>query len=452
MSSRSGPRPLSIGSPPGVSRSLGAPDSMPAPPVDDRLTIAATAADHSASEEKYRNLIQHFPTALWQVDSRRTGEVFERMRANGVRDIADFFESNPDFVEYAKDVVLVSDVNLEAVRLFRAQRPGDLIKPVRYLFEADPDLAKRVMVAHFTKQRNLIEETRMLAFDGMVIDVLFTVTYPRPPEQLDTTFITIQNISNRLHTERQLRKLQADFAHAGRIATLGELTTSIAHEINQPLTAIVSNGEASLRWLARGDCEIEKVVQLTARIVASARRASDIIQRMRGMAAKHELVKSPVDLNEAVEETLAFIRNDVDVKAIVMTTAFDPTRPFVMADRVQLQQVIINLLVNSVQALVRRGGPGCGRILVWTSCDGNRFASIGVTDNGPGIAASDLERVFDSFYSTKESGLGVGLAICQTIVAAHGGEIAASNCPEGGAQFTFTLPLTDPCSVDDAPS
>ena len=183
------------------------------------------------------------------------------------------------------------------------------------------------MVAHFEGRRNLIEETRIRAFDGSIIDVLFTVTYPVPPEQLDNTFITMQDISERLNAERQLRKLQADFSHAGRIATLGELATSIAHEINQPLTAIVTNGETSLRWLARTDQNTEKVAQLTSRIVSNARRASEIIHRIRGMAAKHEPEKRLIDLNEVVEEALLFIRHDIDSKSIVLSATFGAGLP-----------------------------------------------------------------------------------------------------------------------------
>ena len=178
------------------------------------------------------------------------------------------------------------------------------------------------MVAHFKGRRNFCEETRIFAFDGTIIDVLFSVTYPVLPEQLDTTFITMQDISERLNTEQQLRKLQADFSHAGRIATLGELATSIAHEINQPLTAIVTNGETSLRWLARADPNPERVAQLTSRIVSSARRAGEIIHRIRGMAAKNEPEKRLIDLNEIVEEALLFIRHDLDSKSIVLSTAF----------------------------------------------------------------------------------------------------------------------------------
>ncbi|WP_262047608.1 ATP-binding protein [Bradyrhizobium sp. Bra78] len=418
----------------------------PKPPDTVFVTINGVTNDDrttwelQASEERYRQLVQYLPTALWQVDSRRAGEAFDQLKSNGVRDIAGHLERNPDLVEHAKDVVRVTDVNRDAVSLFRARNPADLIKPVRYIFAAAPGLAERVMVAHFEGRRNLIEETRIRAFDGSIIDVLFTVTYPVPPEQLDNTFITMQDISERLNAEQQLRKLQADFSHAGRIATLGELATSIAHEINQPLAAIVTNGETSLRWLARADQNTEKVTQLTSRIVSNARRASDIIHRIRGMAAKHEPEMRLIDLNEVAEEALLFIRHDTDSKSIVLSAAFGADLPKVLGDRIQLQQVIINLLVNSVQAIVQSGQPK-RRIEIKTSFDDDDSVVLSVADNGPGIPAAGLAHVFDSFFSTKDAGLGIGLAICQSIITAHGGRIAGANRPNGGAHFHFTVPV-----------
>ena len=420
--------------------------TAPKPPGTVLVTINGAADDDrtswelQASERRYRQLVQYLPTALWQVDSRRAGEAFDQLKENGVRDIAAYLERNPDLVEHAKDVVRVTDVNRDAVALFRAGNPADLIRPVRYIFAAAPGLAERVMVAHFEGRRNFIEETKIRAFDGSIIDVLFTVTYPVPPEQLDNTFITMQDISERLHAEQQLQKLRADFSHAARIATLGELATSIAHEINQPLTAIVTNGETSLRWLARTDQNIEKVTQLTSRIVSNARRASEIIHRIRGMAAKHEPEKRLIDLNEAVREALLFIRHDIDSKSIALSTTYAAEFPQVMGDRIQLQQVIINLLVNSIQAIVQSGQP-TRRIDIETAVDANGSAVVSVLDNGPGVADADLARVFDSFFSTKEAGIGIGLAICQSIITAHGGRILGSNRPNGGAHFHFTLPV-----------
>lgn len=418
----------------------------PKPPGTVFVTINGEANDDrmswelQASEERYRKLIQYLPTALWQVDSRRAGEVFDQLRANGVRDIAAYLDRNPDLVEHAKDFVRVTEVNHDAVALFRARNAADLINPVRYIFAAAPGLAKRVMTAHFEGRRNFFEETRILAFDGTIIDVLFTVTYPVLPEQLDTTFITMQDISERLNTEQQLRKLQADFAHTGRIATLGELATSIAHEVNQPLAAIVTNGETSLRWLARTDQNTEKLIQLTSRIVSSARRAGEIIHRIRGMAAKHEPEKHLIDLNEVVEEALLFIRHDIDSKSVALSTTFGAGLPRVMGDRIQLQQVIINLLVNSVQAMALSGQP-TRRIDIQTSIDESGSIAFSIFDNGPGVAAADLDHIFDSFFSTKDAGIGIGLAICQSIISAHGGRISGSNRANGGAHFRFALPV-----------
>jgi two-component system sensor kinase FixL len=428
----------------------------PKPPGTVFVTINGEANDDrtswelQASEERYRKLIQYLPTALWQVDSRRMGEVFDRLKASGVRDIAAYLDRNPDLIRHAGDIVRVTEVNRDAVSLFRAKNAADLLQPVQYLFVAARGLAKRIMIAHFEGRRNFIEENRIRAFDGTVIDVLFTVTYPRPPEQLDTTFITMQDISERVNAEQQLRKLQSDFTHAGRIATLGELAASIAHEINQPLAAIVTNGETSLRWLARDDQNIEKVTQLTSRIVSNARRASEIIQRMRGMAAKHEPEKRLIDLNEVVEEALLFIHHDIDAKSITLSTIFGPKLPRVMADRVQLQQVIINLLVNSIQAIAQSGKPA-RRIDVETSIDQEGSVVCSVFDNGPGIAETDLQHVFDSFFSTKNAGIGIGLAICQSIITAHGGRISGANRPNGGAHFCFTLPVPTAAERDATP-
>ncbi|MCA6109772.1 sensor histidine kinase [Bradyrhizobium cenepequi] len=400
-----------------------------------------------ASEERYRNLIQYLPTALWQVDSRRMTAIFDQLKASGVRDIAAYLDQNRDLVRHAGHVVHVTEVNRDAVSLFRANNPADLLKPIQYLFAAAPGLAKRVMAAHFEGRRNFIEETRILTFDGTMIDVLFTVTYPRPPEQLDTTFVTMQDISERLNAEKQLRKLQADFTHAGRIATLGELATSIAHEINQPLAAIVMNGETNLRWLARPNQNTEKVTELTSRIVSNARRASEIIHRIRGMAAKQESEKRLIELNEIIEEALLFIRHDIESKLITLSTTFRPGLPRVMGDRIQLQQVIINLLVNSVQAITQSGQP-TRRIDIETSIDEEGSVVFSVFDNGPGIAEADLKHIFDSFFSTKDAGIGIGLAICQSIITAHGGSISGSNRANGGAHFRFTLPAPTVAGTD----
>lgn len=417
-------------------------------PYDYVSSTARTMESHGrapddagpAGEDKYRKLIFFMPTALWQVDSRAAGKAFEQLRVSGMTDIAEYLELHPELVEYAKDTVLVTEVNREAVSLFHGRNPDDLIRPVRYLFAATPEMAKRVMVAHFEGRRNYTEQARILTFDGQMRDVIFSVTYPTPPEQQETTFITITDITERLLTEAQLRQLQADYAHAARVSTLGELATSIAHEVKQPLAAIVTNGETALRWLSRDVLNVDKVRQLTVRIVESAHHASDIIQRIRLMAMRTEPERTPLDLKAVTAEALSFVRHDIDSKKITLSIDIPPTLPQVNGDRIQLQQVIVNLLLNSIQA-IDLAAASERRILIAIHVEEGSLLAFSVRDSGPGIAPEDFDRLFESFFTTKKGGMGIGLAICRSIVTAHGGNIVASNDPAGGAHFKFTLPV-----------
>jgi two-component system sensor kinase FixL len=399
---------------------------------DDRM-----AWDFANSEEDYRKLIHYLPVAIWQVDTRGASAAFDQLKADGVTDIAAYLDEHPELVEHACDVVRVTAVTREAISLFRARSAADLIAPVRYVFAAVPDLAKRVMVAHFEGRRNYIEETRMVAFDGSMIDVHFTVTYPEWKKQC--SLLTMLDIGERLRTEAELHQLQADLTHAARISTLGELATSIAHEVKQPLAAIVMNAETSLRWLKRDDVNKAKVETLTSRVISAARRASDIVQRIRGMAVKHEPERTFLDLNEVVEEALLVVRHDFEARSIALSVKYDDRLPGVIGDRIQLQQVVVNLLMNSVQAMAQGGGPA-RRIDLCTTGDGGRGVVFTIRDTGPGIADENLDRIFESFFTTKDAGMGMGLAICRSIIVGHGGGITASNRPDGGAQFQFSLP------------
>lgn len=402
---------------------------------DDRA-----APDQSFSEGRYRKLIYHMPTALWQVDSRAAGEAFGPLKAQGLTDIAAYLDAHQELVEFACDAVLVTEVNQAAVALFRGENPAQLVRPVRYMFAGTPEMAKRVMVSHFNGARSYAEQAKILTFDGELRDVVFTVTYPTPDEQQETTFITIVDITDRLRTEAQLRQIQADFAHAARISTLGELATSIAHEVQQPLSAIVTNGETSLRWLSRDDVNVAKVKQLTTRIVSSARRASEIIQRIRGMAQGRQSERMELDVSDVVGEALHFLRHEIESRSVKVSLDMASPRPKVLADRIQLQQVVVNLLINSIQAIVQAGSPE-RHIRIATETDALEKLTLSIHDSGPGIPPDNIAHIFDSFFTTKADGMGIGLAVCQSILTAHGGSIEALNHPRGGACFRFSLPV-----------
>ena len=386
----------------------------------------------------FKRLLEHMPIPLWQVDARSPGQAFEPLRAQGITDIAAYLAEHPELVEFACNTVLVTDVNHAAVAMLGGTE-AQFLNPVRYIFEATPEAAVRVMAAHFNGERNHIEEIKINTFDGRALDVLFLVTFPRPPEDMTITFITMVDITDQLRAETELRQLQSDFAHAARISTLGEMVATIAHEVKQPLTAIVANGGASMRWLSRGG-SLDRVADRIERIIESAEHANEIILRIQRMAANREPVWTDLDMNAVVEEAMRFIGRESREKRIAISIHLARDLPPICGDRVQLHQLLVNLLVNSFQAI---DGGGCSeRSVQVVSRHAGGWVEINVTDSGPGIAAENLDKLFKGFFTTKETGMGIGLAICQSIVGTHGGSIEIENRDGGGAAVRVKLPVT----------
>ena len=221
--------------------------------------------------------------------------------------------------------------------------------------------------------------------------------------------------------------------------SLGVLTASIAHEVNQPLGAIVTNGETGLRWLARPDLDVEKVRELLKRVVADARRASDIIDRIRAMAAGRAPRHTRLSLDEIIEEAMVFLHHEFQSRGISVSLELAPQLPQIVGDRTQLQQVIVNLAINALQAMASSKGRS---LLIRSLRSDSGTVCCMVEDSGPGIAPADLPHLFDSFFTTKDAGMGMGLAISRSIIEAHGGHIRADNDSTlGGARFSFALPV-----------
>jgi signal transduction histidine kinase len=410
--------------------------------LDSRQALAFEPSPHLTP-----SLISSVPVPLWSVDARAAGRLFDRMRADGVTDLDAYLARRPDLVDVACEIVVVTDANRDAVELMGASDPSDLLRPVSYLFSMAPETARRVMLAHFAGQRNHVEQTKICTFDGRVRDVLLLFTFPVPGEQLDTTLVMMIDNTAKLEAEARLRQIEADFSHAARLSTLGQMTASIAHEIKQPLSAILTNAETSLRWLAKADPNLPKVTQLAERIVAGAQRATDIIARVQDMAGKRQPRHVRLDLNEVIGEAVNFVRHDSEERSIRVRLDLAGDLPPTIGERIQLQQVVVNLLVNSAQAL-EGAAPDEREIHVTTCREDSGSVAFSIRDTGPGIPAANLDRVFGGFFSTKEAGMGIGLTICQSIVAAHGGVITALQPPAGGAEFRVVLPADPSISQD----
>jgi len=249
-----------------------------------------------------------------------------------------------------------------------------------------------------------------------------------------------RHITERRRAEEALRAMQAELAHVNRVTTMGELSASIAHEVNQPIAATVTNAQAALRWLRAQPPDLDEVRASLSRIVEDGQRAGNVISGIRALINKVPPRKDRFDLNEAVLETVALTRSEVLNHGILLQTELAPGLPRVDGDRTQLQQVILNLILNAVEAM---GGldEGTRELRITTEREAAGGVLVTVRDSGPGLNQADVERVFTAFYTTKPKGMGMGLAICRSMVEAHGGRLWASANEPRGAVFQFTLPL-----------
>jgi PAS domain S-box-containing protein len=310
-------------------------------------------------------------------------------------------------------------------------------------------------------------EKRYRRKDGRVIwaDVS-SVLVPATGNNSAFFSVVVVDITKRKRAEEQLhqkeislREAQNELAHFSRVTTMGELAASIAHEVNQPLSGMVTNANAGLRWMAGDSPNLAEAREAIRRIVRDGNRASDVISRMRALFKKAPAAKEPVDINEVVQEVLVLAQTELQKNRISLRTQFANDLPFLRGDKIQLQQVILNLVINGIEAM---SGVYEGERELWVSSQKvtetlgeagketigsdaltdseSAYALIAVRDSGPGLSAAELQRVFDTFYTTKSQGMGMGLAISRSIIEAHDGRLwVTANSPRG-AVFQFTLP------------
>ncbi|MEA2821685.1 MAG: hypothetical protein QOJ86_3689 [Bradyrhizobium sp.] len=242
------------------------------------------------------------------------------------------------------------------------------------------------------------------------------------------------------HAEQALREAQAELAHVTRVTTLGELTASIAHEVNQPLAAVVANAEACLRWLDRDIPDLAAARRSTEWVINDGIRASEVVRRVRALAHKADIEKVPLDVNDIVGEVIALVPRELASHRVSLRTELAPDLPKILGDRVQLQQVIINLVMNGIEAM-QSVSDRPRELVIRSRHEGMQRVLLDVTDCGVGISAENANRLFNAFFTTKSSGLGMGLSICRSIVEAHGGRLSASGDEGRGATFQFVLPV-----------
>jgi two-component system sensor kinase FixL len=374
----------------------------------DMVAAAQLAAQLRASEQRFRAVVEAVPSAILVVN----------------------------------DKGVITFANAQAETVFGFQRAELVAKSVEMLIPErvrSPHAGLRDAYARDPTARAMGAGRELFACrkDGDEIPVEVALS-PMPIGDGFSVLVSVVDITERRRVERATARQRDELAHLSRVAMLGELSGSLAHELNQPLTAILSNAQAAQRFLAHSPPRVDKLAEILTDIVKSDHRAGAVIQRLRSMLRKEEAQRHPLDLNDLVEESLRLMRSDLLNRHVMVSADLAGALPAVSGDRNQLQQVLLNFVINGCDAM--DGREADRRLLVRTQSTPHGSVEVSVADRGAGIPVADLERIFEPFVTTKSNGMGLGLAICRSIVEAHGGRLWATNNADRGATLHCELP------------
>ncbi len=368
--------------------------------------------------------------------------------------------SQAELLDQTHDAIVVADLsdkilywNRGAEDLYGWTRRDAVGAATGVLLRTDFRSAREPIVQQLLTAGRWEGEVRRVRSDGNEIIASARRVLQRDGSGKPVTVIETSNdVTARQAAQDALRTTQAELASATRTVIVGQFTASLAHEINQPLAAVITNGEACLRWLDRPEPDVAEARQSVQRIIENGRRASDVVARLRALSRGERRTYGLLDLSGVIAEGLALTEWDCAQRAVVIETRLDPDLPAITGDREELQQVVINLVTNAAQAMQDAPPP---RLLTITARRdeglGGAAACVEVCDRGSGIDPQRLGRIFEAFSSAQPGRLGLGLSICRTIIEAHGGRIDASVNPEGGMTFRFLLPAKPSIPPEEVP-
>ena len=393
----------------------------------------------SPSEARYRRVLDTLAVAIWEHDFRPVKAATEALRADGVTDLRRYLADHPEFVRETRQAVRITAVNETGLQMLGVTKKEEFFERLSdFLPEEDESFAECIMAID-ENRLTFTAETRVRTVKGELIPIIVALKFP-PDAGLDRISGSILDNRERLEMQAMLDRTRGELQHALRAASLGELATSIAHEVNQPLTAIMSYAQAAQRWLEHVPANIQETQKALARIVEATGRASAVIRHIRATARKTILELVPVALDETLACAIELVLCEAQAQCVSITRSLQCSGAMVSGDRVVLQQVFVSLLTNAIDAL-QRVTDRERRIRVETVCEESR-ALIWIIDSGPGFGDIADDRIFQGFYTTKAKGIGLGLAISRSAIEVHGGTIRIADYISGtGAAIAISLPL-----------
>lgn len=419
------------------------PDGRPVGVIESSADLTRqriAAAQVEASERRYRTIFDAAGFAAWESDCSGTNQVLAALPAG--TDLGSWLRAEPDRVRQAFQAAVVLDANSAAVALFEAQDRADLVGTsitARYLPESTEALIG-IFEALIGGQHTAESEVRLTTFSGRVVDVVLRITRLPADGPYARVLVMAFDVTERNEARARVEQISAELAHAARVSMLGQLAASIAHEVNQPLAAIVNYGKSARRWLGRAQPDLDEVSSCVDKMLSNATRAAEVVSRVRAMARKEVAEAQLLDLSELIEDAIALVQREARIAGIKVRRTGSTNLPPVLGDKVQVQQVMMNLLLNAIHAMQEvRGRPR--ELCIETSVSPAAMARVAVIDCGIGFAPGGEAKLFEPFFTTKPNGMGMGLSICKSLIEAQGGRIFASNNDGLGATVAFTLPL-----------
>lgn len=393
----------------------------------------------SRLERKYGEMYGRAGISIWQEDWSAVGEAIARLRMAGVTDIPAWYAVRPEEARALHSRVSVIGVNRQSVDLMRAKTESDLIGSLAVVLPGSFATFNRWLTAFCRDELVYVGESVIQRCDGEPFDCFVTAALPKRAEDYKEIILSIVEITAYKRDQVRLAEVREEIARSQRIATVGALTASIAHEINSPLAAVASNAAACRRWLERPDPDLEEAKSAVSSVITDVERVCSVIDRTRGYLQKTERTQERKDLRKLISDSVRLVDREASIKEITVSLDIAEDVGMIVCDTVHLQQAFVNLMVNAIQAM---GDSDREKRLLITVKRQEGWFIVTVEDTGPGIPESDLRRIFEPFYSTKNGGMGMGLSICRTAVEAHGGTLTAHSTPGKGSRFEVKLPVT----------
>jgi signal transduction histidine kinase len=391
------------------------------------------------SEARYRSIFDRARVALWERDYSKLRDFLTGLKSAGVRNARDHAQTDPEFISKCMGLIEVVAANGAAIELLGSTAARDAEGIRHQYIPADSEAFVSILQAVMDGASYFEDNAEIISENGGRKAVILSISFPDDPSAFNRVVVSMVDVTQREEERKALAEAQAELARASKAATIGVLSASLAHDLNQPLGAIGVNCQTLVRWLDRDPPDIEAAKRSAERILRDSGRASDIFKSTRLSMSAASKEKETFDLGELIGDTLALMEHDLQrERTTVQVVQNDEIE--ILGVKLELQQVLINLITNAAQAI-----SACNptRRLVTITVDEpvkKDHISIAIRDTGEGLGGEAQQKLFTPFFTTKESGMGIGLTICRSSIEARGGSLEGSNHPDGGAVFEIKLP------------